>query len=357
MCFFLNLIFSVIYANGIGVLYKKKKPSFGGDLLLFSPILLLWLLICSTQYYVGTDYGSYMDIFHGRSLDRYEPGFLMILKTFFYLGFKGQVFYLLFYSLSFIFLILIFRQYDLEIKFYWILIILYICVSNLFNNQLNGLRQAVGTYIGTFGFLLVLKQYKYQGFLIILLASSIHLASLIYALVLLTPIVKKLQSNFFYALLACGFLMSLTINVSIFYSILKFLPTGYANYIIYKHLEHASLSAMVPKYIYIPFYVLSIKKLPWYKLTFSQKKIFDWGILSFTFKLCLLGIPTVSRITDFFLILSLYPLYCLLKYYAEYHKYRILSLILLLFISLYFIKTVIFPSAEYSYKSMIGMFF
>lgn len=355
MIFFSNLIFSIIYANGLGKIYKKDI-SLWGYILLCIPIIIIWLIICSTQYNVGTDYSAYMEIFEGQNLDRYEPGFLLILKSFFYFGFKGQIFYLIFYSISFFFLFLIFRDFDNSLKYLWLSIILYICVSNLFNNQLNGLRQAVATYIGTYGFLQYIKKNKYRGLLLIFVASTIHLASLVYLSVFLTPLVRRIQNIKYYLLLALGIVLSLTLNISIFHLFLKYLPTGYANYIIYKHLEHTELSAMALKYILIPFYILSIKKLHFFKLTYRQSLIYKWGIVSFAFKLALLGFPTISRISDFFLILALYPLFCLLRYLVIRAKQQ-LYIIILFFLFLYFIKTVVFPSNEYYYQSMIGVIF
>lgn len=357
MIFFINLIISIIYSKGIGELYKNRPMTLGGYIILFFPLLAIWLIISSTQYYVGTDYGSYMEIFQGQKLDRYEIGFLTILRGFFAIGVKGQIFYLIFYTISFFLLICIFKEFDNNIRYVFFLIIIYICVSNLFNNQLNGLRQAVATYLGSLGFIFFLKKRITLFWLLYLLAISIHLASIVYIVVLMTPIIYKLMKQQLYLLIVIGIILSFTLNINLFYLITDYLPQNYANHITYNFIENRSLNSMVLKYILIPIYILAISRCNYCNFTPFEKKLFNWGIIGFSMKLGLLGLPIISRVSDYFILLSMYPLYCLFKSLAQKNKHILLVSIISFLISLYFFKTIVFPSAEYTYHSIIKYLF
>lgn len=357
MVFFLNLMISILYSERIGKLYYGYKLTTGGYLLLLSPLFVIWLLISSTQYYVGTDYGSYMEIFHGNNLDRYEIGFLAILKLFFSIGLKGQVFYFVFYSISFILLFLIFKELDSNIRYVCFFIITYICISNLFNNQLNGLRQAFATYIGTLGFVFYLKKIRVTSWLLFIAAISIHLSAIIYIIVLINPFLNKLKYKTLYLFIILGVFLSLTLNINLFYYITDYLPKSYANHIIYNIAGNRDLSSMMLKYILIPLYIYAISMFRSKESTKFEKNIFYWGILGFSLKLGLLGLPIISRISDFFILISIYPIYYLLKSLAQNKKYFNLICLSSFLVFLYFIKTVIFPTAEYSYQTIISNIF
>lgn len=106
MVFFLNLIISVIYCEWVSrdsYILKRYIP-----FAIFFPILILWTLICGSQYYVGSDYPAYISLFLGNGLDYYsvggEIGFVYFIKFFNWIGLKGQDLYYIIYFLSFVFI-------------------------------------------------------------------------------------------------------------------------------------------------------------------------------------------------------------------------------------------------------------
>lgn len=59
----------------------------------------------------------------------------------------------------------------------------------------------------------------------------------------------------------------------------------------------------------------------------------------------------LTRMSEYFLILSTFPIYYLLIYYYDNKKYKRLLLLVMMILSLFIIKTIIFPKGEYLYKS------
>ena len=212
MVFFLNLIISILYSYAILKDTKGKPVTFAAFCLAYSPLVILWLLICGGQYYVGTDYPSYIDIFNGRYIDRYEPGFIAIIKACLSIGLKDQILYYLFYAIGFTFLFL--SIYKSGIKHVFIFILLYITITGLFNNQLNILRQAISTYIATYGVVLYLKKSRRKGFVFIILSSTIHYMGLITGIVVLTSIVFKIKPDSLKLIVIVGIIGALILSIS-----------------------------------------------------------------------------------------------------------------------------------------------
>ncbi len=336
MVYFLNLIYSVVDSYLIGKFTYRAHLSGSAFGLLLLPIFIVWILICGGQDNVGTDYPAYIRLFNGESLDRYEPGFVFIVNACLSFGIKGQAIYFVFYAIGFFFLGLVLRRID--IKYVFIFILLYISVSGLFNNQLNILRQVITTYIGSYGVLLMLDNKKFRGSIIILLASSIHFCGLLFFLFFLNRIVAALNKR-----RMLNHLDFLIPNIYI-----KFLNSG--------AIESRSFILKITKYLFVPLYLAALFKYDKdLVLSSTEQKLFKWGIVSLCLRLSLLNMTIISRASDVFLIVSLYPLLYYFRYLYLKHKRR-WGLAVCYVVGLYFAKVLLFPSAEYSYQSIYGNF-
>lgn len=354
MIYSLNLVFSALYAYVLGQALYKKSVSANAFLLLFVPVFVLWILICGGQDNVGTDYPAYIRLFNGESLDRYEPGFVFIVNACLSLGIKGQAIYFVFYAIGFFFLGLVLRRID--IKYVFIFILLYISVSGLFNNQLNILRQVIATYIGSYGVLLMLDNKKFRGSIIILLASSIHFCGLLFFLFFLNRIVAALNKRRMILCVLCALIFSFVFTSEMLNHLDFLIPNIYIKFLNSGAIESRSLILKITKYLYVPLYLAALFKYDKdLVLSSTEQKLFKWGIVSLCLRLSLLNMTIISRVSDVFLIVSLYPLLYYFRYLYLRHKRR-WGLAVCYVVGLYFAKVLLFPSAEYSYQSIYGNF-
>lgn len=354
MVYFLNLIYSVVDSYLIGKFTYRAHLSGRAFGLLLLPIFIVWILICGGQDNVGTDYPAYIRLFNGESLDRYEPGFVFIVNACLSFGIKGQAIYFVFYAIGFFFLGLVLRRID--IKYVFIFILLYISVSGLFNNQLNILRQVITTYIGSYGVLLMLDNKKFRGSIIILLASSIHFCGLLFFLFFLNRIVAALNKRRMILCVLCALILSFVFTSEMLNHLDFLIPNIYIKFLNSGAIESRSFILKITKYLFVPLYLAALFKYDKdLVLSSTEQKLFKWGIVSLCLRLSLLNMTIISRASDVFLIVSLYPLLYYFRYLYLKHKRR-WGLAVCYVVGLYFAKVLLFPSAEYSYQSIYGNF-
>lgn len=358
MVYLFNLVVSLIYTYNLGRIYGTKKLNTFSFFALSFPIILLWIIICGSQNNVGSDYPAYIELFNGFELDRYEPGFVLIINICNSLNISGQPIYYLFYSIGFFFLFLIFK--DIPFRYLYIFIFLYLCVSGLFHNQLNILRQVIATYIGTYGAINIVHRRRMYGSLFIIVASLIHFSALIFFLMYLLVLVKHINPKYLLFILGFAIILSFILNFSLIERLDFLVPTYYIRFIRGGtiSIEERSLLLKITKYILVPIYVLSIRRLiKGIQLDDIQLIIYKIGIIAFCLKITILNLTIISRIFDIFLIFTLYPLFFYLKYLIEHRKLLFLSLLVSFLMFIYMSKILLFPSGEYLYRSIIPTYF
>ena len=279
---------------------------------------------------------------------------LFIVNACLSLGIKGQAIYFVFYAIGFFFLGLVLRRID--IKYVFIFILLYISVSGLFNNQLNILRQVITTYIGSYGVLLMLDNKKFRGSIIILLASSIHFCGLLFFLFFLNRIVAALNKRRMILCVLCALILSFVFTSEMLNHLDFLIPNIYIKFLNSGAIESRSFILKITKYLFVPLYLAALFKYDKdLVLSSTEQKLFKWGIVSLCLRLSLLNMTIISRVSDVFLIVSLYPLLYYFRYLYLKHKRR-WGLAVCYVVGLYFAKVLLFPSAEYSYQSIYGNF-
>lgn len=354
MIYVFNLLFSEANTYLIGRMYGDRKVSLISFLILLSPLLILWTLIAGGQYFVGSDYISYMDLFNGGDLERYEPGFATILNRFRDIGIYGQFYYYFLYAVSFIFMGMII--YQINHKSIYIFIFIFLTFTGLFHNQLNILRQAVATYIGTYGVMMLIKEKRIESIILILLASSIHFCALIFFSVFLLKKVHRLKMKTMFLILCLSIVLSILINTNSLFLFDFLIPDIYKKFIIAGTIEDRSVLLKITKYIFIPFFMFSLLKSADFNLNKKQMILFQIGFLSFCLKISFLNLTIISRIFDFLIILMVFPLYYYFLYLKANKGIYYISCIFI-FLAIYLSKVLIFPSKEYLYQSIYPSLF
>lgn len=355
MVFFFNLLGSLVYSFVIGKLYRTYNISNGALIVLFLPLIFVWLVICGGQDGVGTDYYSYYQIFNGYQLDAYQSkGEYLFYYLVLFLnrcGIKGQAVFYVFYGINFVFLFLIANRTKISGIIFFLL--LYFTVSNLFNNQLNIIRQTTAIYIGTYG-IIKLSERKQGSFLIYtLVASLIHISACLFLLLYFFYWVKHIPLWGYKLMLVVSFFLGVFFKMEwLNYIPNEYLPQSYAWHIQGGAVQETGVVVRLTKYIFIPFYWWSISLVKKNKLSDSNLILYNIGFFSFCFRLILLNISIISRLADSYILLTIFPI---LYYLEDLHlrkKWAGLLLFCTGMVMFYFVKTLLFPTAEYLYKSI-----
>lgn len=354
MIFGLNFYLSLLYSYFVSCYCRNQYYGVRTALIFLIPVFLIWLALCGGQYEVGTDYGSYLALFNGDDLSRYlykgEVLFVSIIELCNAIGVRGQTLFYIFYSINFVFLTLIMSRFKSRQLFLFIL--LYIVVTSLFNNQLNILRQTTACYIGTYAGLLILENKRKKGLVFILLASMIHNMALVFLLFYANNIVCKLSIRTLFLFLIIFSFIGLNLNIEFLFNFIPFLPPDYAWHIQGGGVNEQKIFLIITKYIYLPIYLLSLSYFRVRPEKYNQiKGLYNWGILAFALRLFVVNLTIVSRIFDFFLLFSIFPLLFFLSEISTMRR-KLYYIIVASLIAIYSAKVLLFPTGEYDYKSI-----
>lgn len=357
--FAFNLIYSTISSYLISKKYYLNKSHFGFITFfsLYFSVWAVWLIICGGQNGVGTDYESYYEIFSAPDIFSYlfllkgEWGFVTIIKVCALMKLRPQVVFSVFYFINFIFLFKII--YRLGSKYAWIFILLYIAFSTVFNNQLNGLRQYTAIYIITYA---LINSYTNKSFLkflgFIIFAGSIHCSSyLILPFYCIRNI--NLSSKFikYIYFLSALFVLFGSLN-TLFNYVSQFLPKFYSVYLNSDLNAASSYTRIITKLIFFPIYLLSLSLITKQRLSEIEKHLYTLGAISYALRLIFLENIILTRISQLFILLAIFPIYLYLKYLFQVgDKYKFCFIVGFI-IAFYFLKTILFPTQEYLYQSI-----
>lgn len=355
MVFFLNYLYSVFCSFCSGRYYSNYKISNAALLFLYCPILTVWLLISGGQYFVGSDYPTYLDAFNGVGLEVFERKneylFVWIIDIFNYIGISGQFFFYFFYGINFLLLFFILKR--IEYKFAYLFILLYFTVSTLYNNQLNVLRQSVAIYLCTYALILLLEKKKVKGYSLFIISIFIHSSSIfLMALSFFRKQVVKLTHKNMMVLLALSIVCGLMLKIEHLSLILPFLNDNLAWYISGGLIEENSLIVRISKYIFVPVYFLSLYNYNKFNLNNFEMSMYKWGVLAYCFRIGFINLTIINRVSYIFMLLSIYPIFFYFIYLCKSKKYVLYLLFILALSMLYFFKVVLLPKGEYLYDSI-----
>jgi hypothetical protein len=173
-----------------------------------------------------------------------------------------------------------------------------------------------------------------------------------------------LNFKYHFVVLAATFLISL-FGIDRLLNILVPYIKIYAHYLATEYAQtDIPLVNKLTKYIFIPFYLLSIKA----RRNLAESKdifFYNLGFFSFCMKIASLSSPLLVRFAGYFEILLIFPLFYLLIYLFKRNnrgisREKILCILCIFFvvsISLFCVKVLLLPSGEYKYRSVLSLYF
>lgn len=358
MIYAINLFYSLICSYSFSRFYIIKKNKYILYCLFLLPVWTIWLIICGGQEGVGTDYYSYYEIFsNSQKLFTYyykqEYLFAWIVESINYFKLPPQSGFYIFYLIGFLVILKILTK--LHHNTIFIFILLFITYSTAFNNQLNGVRQYIALYIGTLGLMVLYGKNGIRKFIIhILFASLIHKSALLFlTFIPLKYRYKNINYNFLLYSLIFSILFTLFGSYNWIWSHLDFIiPEHYMNYMGGAFdTSHSSLK-LLTKLIFVPFYFYSLKLIKNKRLEKYDLYLYNIGFIGYTIRLFFMDNVILNRIGVSFILISIIPIYYLLRDMYLKKKFGIFILCSLFFITFYLLKVIVFPSQEYLYDSI-----
>jgi len=80
--------------------------------------------------------------------------------------------------------------------------------------------------------------------------------------------------------------------------------------------------------------------------------LYKVGIFAYSIRMLCINNIALDRLGYLFVLLSILPLYLYFQELYKKKEYKLLLLLLLFCLSIFFLKTILFPSKEYLYKSI-----
>lgn len=338
------------------VLLEKSAYSF---ILLFPAAY--WILLLGLQYYVGTDYPAYYMLFRTNRTGLYkgnkEYGFVLVCAIIEKLGLPAQSGFFIISFIDVLFFCLFFTKFHFHRPDLFLLI--YFCCATSFINQMNALRQYVAMNVFCFAFYFLYKKKPIKYLLCILFASVFHRSAILLAVFYpMRMLFKRNSKRLCFVELLLGILFSFKGLDSVIIWFVGFTPYRYyLDSIYFLERNQAGFTNMLTKLIYIPFFIGAIRHMDSYSA--KDRFLVHSGIFFFSIKLMSMSSFFLRRFAMYFDLLSYLPLYVYLVLLISGGKskssVKVFELFLFLCVVIvpYLLKTVVAPSGEYLYQSII----
>lgn len=346
MIYIVNLLISCVYLCFVRInSWREFLPK------LFL-VFLIWVLIIGGQNGIGTDYNNYLYYFESPHENRFEPLFTYISQTLYDIGLKGQA---QFFFFAFVNVVVLFiAAVKLDLKHLSLFFNLMVTVSTFYNNQMNGIRQCVAVPIVFWGFIEMYSN-RIKGACLILLAAGFHYSALVCLLfIYIKPITNWLTRNPHVLLLlticSCFIESSSDLNYRVIQSLPDFIRENTSYERMYSNADYTSASTDIiyklSKLIYVPVYWCSLRLLMIGDLTKREEFFFKFGFLSFNLRCILLVNNLLGRLSYYFWIPSILPIYYLCRKFIIEKKY-LYVIVLLVYCSVTYVAKVIIGANEY----------
>ena len=349
-------LFYVIYSCSILAILSKYKCAKYVELIIFSlPVILIWIFIIGGQYYVGTDYPSYLSLFDGKDLWRMESSgewfFVCFIKSLNSLGLYGQSLFFIVAAFE-VFLLLFFGEKLFTTKYLFIFFFIFITYSSAFNNQMNGLRQYVATYLFSLSVLFLVEKRYILCFLFLVFAAGWHASVIILPIFLLIFYWLKNVYNkkFFYLVLLLSILFLFVFKDEWLFSFMH-LSGFYDQYLTNDYVQEVGILNKITKFINLPIIAYSIYKSDRYDLNVYLKNVYAIGVYAYCIYVVCLASTIMNRLGMYFTILTCLPITYLLIFLYRRKSIFFWFIVLYLFL-IYALKVTAFASGEYTYRSV-----
>ena len=318
-----------------------------------------WVVIIGGQYNVGADYFPYLYYFSSpTTAGRFEPLFAFTSVFLYDIGLVGQYQFLFFAFVNALCFFIAIKK--LNISRVMLFFFLFVTVSTLFNNQMNGIRQCVATFIVFMAFI-EFYDSKIIAVLLIFLAAGFHYSALVCLpffffreIVLFTT--KKPRLLLLLTLIVTLLPLGEVANQYIFAHMPDFIREETSYMAMYEGNDYVNeqvgLHYKLSKLLLLPIYYISLDLLNKNYLTDKERIFFLFGLLAFSLRCILLMNNLVGRFSYYFWLPSILPIYYYVKYLLD-NKLQLKAVACLAYSSMaYFIK-VIMAVNEYKYEFFV----
>lgn len=364
MVFFLNLLYSIWGIDKLSYVYAHLniKKNFLSYFIILFPVWVVWLIICGGQYGVGTDYFTYYSLFREVDVEFYfvknEWLFASIVELVRGLGLPAQSLFFVFYFINVFFFCKI--LYYLENRTTFIYVLLYISLSTVFNNQLNGLRQYCAVHVISYAIISFCYNKSYIRYLLLVaVAGGFHLSAfLMFPFVFVIEYLRdKIVSRWLCVVFVIiGAIFSVNDSFEWLTDLMStYLPSTYSSYIGGELDSGMNQLNVITKLAFVPVYLLSITVYSHSKLNKLDSFLYLVGIVGYAIRLFFLGNIIFNRVSYYFLLISILPIYVYLKYLYNNKRKLESYMIIFIFILLYLLKTILFAGGEYLYQSIYNL--
>lgn len=346
----------IIYSCSIfGILSRYKSTKYSKLIVFSIPVILVWIFIIGGQYNVGTDYPNYLVLFEGKDLWRMEESgewfFVCFVKGLNNLGLHGQDLFFIVAAFE-VFLLLFLGKKLFTTKYLFIFFFILIAYSSVFNNQMNGLRQYVATYLFSLAVPFLMEKKFMLCLLFLVLAGGWHASVILLPFILLFFYWLRniFSKKFFYCIVLFSLLFLLVFKEEWLFSFMS-LSGFYDQYLTNEYVGNIGLSSKITKFVNVPIIIYSIYKSDQYDWDGYSKNMFTIGIFSYCIYISCLASTIMNRFGLYFTILACIPVVDLLIYLYRKKSMLFWFIILYLFF-IYALKVTIFATGEYAYKSI-----
>ena len=344
---------------------------FGHDRKFLFIALMPYFLVAALQYGVGTDYFNYIEIYNtGVDLERFA---LANEYVFYYIFIFLQeynidhqwifIFSSLINTSLFYFILVSLKRMNFNIL---IVFLLFMLVTGIYQNQLNGLRN----YAAILSFVLcfcLLVEKKYLAFIIVFIFGffchlSFTITIPIYILVYLKVSFKKRLIEVFWFSIPFYFLILPTfIDVIVQYIFPKYV------YLLNGEVSEAkSFASLVPKLVLFPFYLYAVYlySKDYNKFVGHKNDIMHYGmnmfVVTYFMFLILPSFGIFTRVLQYFSFFYIFPLYYfidkfnLFSFRLSSYRFLLFVLFMIFVIFPYVAKVTFFKANEYDYISILS---
>lgn len=349
----------------IVILWGGLKPPTStkySQLLIHSfPIILLFVLIIGSQYRVGSDYLTYLDMFSGRVGlgyfdDKNELLFSNFIRVCRFIGITGQG---IFFLLSFFWIIILLYAFGnfTKYRYVYIFVFLFVVFSTAFNNQMNAVRQYTAVYVSLLLFISYIdKKYVVSVFLFAI-SLFIHTSTIfllpIFLLLWKYPVIENRKYQ--YLIVLSGLVFSLIYKDEWLF---RFIDSAGVYTDFNRDNEFVKGVSGInkwTKYIYLPIFIISIYNCKLFKLSKRNKAFYTLGIYAYAIQMACISSSVTVRFGMFFQIFQIIPIAYYLIYLRSSKKIiniLIYAFVMLLMFFVYAVKVTFFAIGEYSYDSV-----
>lgn len=330
------------------------------SLLIMLPALLLYFFVAAFQYGVGTDYFSYVEIYQSEEKQNYyyNKGELLFFGLNQYLNWMDLPAQSIFIAISFIQSLLIFVYFK-KIKtngiILWLFFVIFFTVTNIYNNQLNLLRQFVVVALLPILTFIVFER-RWLKFLIVVFIGYLFHASALFLLFMIP--IYFLQSR----IKASNIVLYFILSAGGYYylggmagGIVKNYLQAYQHYVSSELAVGFSLMLFITKLYYLPvflYFFLTYKKqetMPWQYLHFMVV-IFS---MTYWFFLLSLSFGIAERLYYYLTFFYIFPIYYLLHRSIKNNNGFEFTLLFTYIVLPYFAKVTFLARGEYLYNSVL----